>query len=231
TVLNDPLPAGVTYVPGSLAITSGANAGAKTDATGDDQGEYLSGTNTVRVRLGTGADATQGGTMVVGATAVVTFQVTVDASATGTISNQAIITAAGEQGAPQDDTPTDGNGPAGGAPPTEIEVTQDGTGGNGGNGNAGGAAGSGGAGGIADSGGTGGAADSGGAGGIADSGGAGVGPTTTSSPSASPAPETRKPINFYACTSSPLVPPYPSPAPALLLAALAALASRRRQAP
>ncbi|WP_050435390.1 DUF11 domain-containing protein [Chondromyces crocatus] len=124
TVLTDPLPAGVTYVPGSLSITSGANSGPKTDAAGDDQAEYNAGTRTLTVRLGTGANATQGGTMIVNATATVTFRVTVNANASGTIANQAIINAAGEQGAPATDTPTDGNGPAGGSPPTEVVVDQ-----------------------------------------------------------------------------------------------------------
>jgi len=120
TVLTDALPAGVTYVPGSLAITAGANSGAKTDAAGDDQGEVSNGV--VTLRLGTGASATQGGEMEIGATATVTFQVTVNPGATGTIANQAVINAAGKQGAPAQDTPTDGNGPAGGSPPTEVEV-------------------------------------------------------------------------------------------------------------
>lgn len=44
TVLRDTLPAELTYVPGSLQITSGANAGAKTDVSGDDQAEYDSQT-------------------------------------------------------------------------------------------------------------------------------------------------------------------------------------------
>ncbi|AUX19704.1 uncharacterized protein SOCEGT47_001560 [Sorangium cellulosum] len=123
TVLTDPLPPGVTYVPGSLAIESGPNAGAMTDAAGDDQGEYDAATRTVRVRLGEGANADEGGTLaaVTGATTV-TFQVTVDAGAEGLISNQAIVTAAGEQGSPAEETPTDGNGPAGGVPPTDVVV-------------------------------------------------------------------------------------------------------------
>jgi len=122
TVLTDDLPAGVTYVPGSLAVTTGANSGAKTDAAGDDQGEVVNGV--ITLRLGTGANATQGGTMAIAETATVTFQVTVDAGASGTISNQAVITAAGQQGAPSEDTPTDGNGPAGGNPPTDVIIDQ-----------------------------------------------------------------------------------------------------------
>ncbi|WP_437927817.1 DUF3344 domain-containing protein [Sorangium sp. So ce291] len=125
TVLTDPLPAGVTYVPGSLSVTAGANMGAKTDAAGDDQGEYDAATRTVRVRLGAGANGTAGGTLPAATgSSTVTFQVTVDAGASGLIANQAIVNASGQQGAPAVDTPTDGNGPAGGVPPTEVLVDE-----------------------------------------------------------------------------------------------------------
>ena len=50
TVLTDSLPSGVTYVPGSIRISAGANTGAKTDAAGDDQAEYDAGTRRVVVR-------------------------------------------------------------------------------------------------------------------------------------------------------------------------------------
>ncbi|GAB2504298.1 Ig-like domain-containing protein [Lysobacter humi (ex Lee et al. 2017)] len=106
TVINDPLPAGVTYVPGSLQVVSGPNAGAKSDASGDDQAEYIAGSRTVRFRVGTGANATVGGriTPVASATpapsdsaTVVRFQVTIDANqANGTsIANQAGVTYVG----------------------------------------------------------------------------------------------------------------------------------------
>lgn len=124
TIMTDVLPAGVTFVPGSLHITAGANAGGKTDQAGDDQGEYNAGTNTVTMRLGVGANATQGGTIAINGTATVTFEVTVNANFIGPISNQATISAAGLLGAPQTDTPTDGNGPASGAPPTTVTVDQ-----------------------------------------------------------------------------------------------------------
>jgi uncharacterized repeat protein (TIGR01451 family)/MYXO-CTERM domain-containing protein len=100
-VLEDPLPAGTTFVPGSISITSGANLGAKTDPSGDDQGEFDSGQNIVRVRLGTGANETVGGMMAIGESSVVKFQVTIQASAVGTtVSNQASIFARGQNGAP-----------------------------------------------------------------------------------------------------------------------------------
>ena len=86
--VSDALPADVTYVPGSLAVATGANAGAKTDATGDDQGEYAAATRLVRVRIGTGATAATGGTMAVNASTSVTFRVTLDRAAAGsTVTN------------------------------------------------------------------------------------------------------------------------------------------------
>jgi uncharacterized repeat protein (TIGR01451 family) len=124
TVLTDTIPAGVTYVPGSLQITAGANAGNKTDALADDQGEFIAGTKTVKFRLGLGATGATGGNIAIGGTTTVTFQVKVDVGATGTISNQATINAGGLLGAPASDTPTDGNGPTAGAPPTQVVVDQ-----------------------------------------------------------------------------------------------------------
>ncbi|MDI1449560.1 DUF3344 domain-containing protein [Polyangium sp. 6x1] len=124
TVLTDVIPMGVTYVPGSIEVIAGPNMGTKTDTAADDQGEYVAGTNTVLVRLGAGANGANGGTMLVNDTTTVKFRVTVNPDASGTINNQAIITAAGEQGAPAQDTPTDGNGPTSGEPPTPIVIDQ-----------------------------------------------------------------------------------------------------------
>lgn len=61
TTLVDTLPFNVDYVPNSLNITTGPNAGAKTDALLDDQAEYVSSGRYVKFRLGTGANATSGG--------------------------------------------------------------------------------------------------------------------------------------------------------------------------
>ena len=60
-VLTDAIPAGAQYVAGSLEITTGPNAGAKTDAPGDDQAEFDAAGNRVVFRLGPGANATNGG--------------------------------------------------------------------------------------------------------------------------------------------------------------------------
>ncbi|WP_437743582.1 hypothetical protein WMF39_00395 [Sorangium sp. So ce1504] len=127
-VLNDPLPAGVTFVPGSLEIASGPNMGGVTDAPGDDEGEYVAGSRAIRVRLGDGADAAQGGSLGVSETTTVRFRVTIDPGTDGEIANQAIITGQSPEGGAAQDYPTDGNGAEPGTPPTEILVDSDGDG-------------------------------------------------------------------------------------------------------
>jgi large repetitive protein len=62
-VVTDPIPANTTYVPGSLVVLTGPNAGAKSDSSGNDQAEFDSGGHAVVFRLGTGADGTTGGTL------------------------------------------------------------------------------------------------------------------------------------------------------------------------
>lgn len=123
-VMTDPLPANVSFVPGSIEIVSGANDGAKTDAAGDDQAEYDAGTHTVTVRLGTGADETNGGLLAAGESTTVEFRVTVNLDASGVIENQAFIDFEGEQGSPPETTPTDGNGDEPGTPPTEVIIEE-----------------------------------------------------------------------------------------------------------
>ena len=128
TVLLDTLPPEVTYVAGSLEVVTGPNMGTKTDMTGDDQGEFEAGTSTVRVRLGAGANGSVGGSLAIGETTTVRFRVAVNPGVGGSIVNQAVINASGTQGAPAEDTPTDGNGGDPGAPPTVIIVDSDGDG-------------------------------------------------------------------------------------------------------
>ena len=119
TVMTDALPTGVTYVAGSTSVDGGA---ALSDAANDDTAEYTANNRTLTVRLGTGAGAVNGGSLAVNATTVVKFRVTVDGNASGSILNQAVVTAEGELGAPADDYPTDGNGNGAGVPPTEVVV-------------------------------------------------------------------------------------------------------------
>lgn len=60
-IVIDSLYGGGIYVPNSLEVVSGANAGVKSDAVGDDQMEYAAASNVVRARLGIGANSTNGG--------------------------------------------------------------------------------------------------------------------------------------------------------------------------
>ncbi|MFD5558504.1 isopeptide-forming domain-containing fimbrial protein [Streptomyces sp. NPDC127068] len=96
-VLTDAVPAGATFVPGSLRIVDGPNAGAKTDQSGDDQANFDATDNKVVFRLGTGASATQGGalanTAALPAGTTVEYKVTVNAaSGGGRIANTASAT-------------------------------------------------------------------------------------------------------------------------------------------
>lgn len=91
-IFHDPIPAYTTYVPNSLQITGGANAGAKSDASGDDQAEFDVANNRVVFRLGEGATATNGGLLAPTETTTLTFHVVIDADVpAGTvISNQGV---------------------------------------------------------------------------------------------------------------------------------------------
>lgn len=122
--LRDELPDGVTFVPGSIRVTSGPNMGDKTDASGDDQGTFDAASNTLTVRLGMGATASAGGSLAIGASTEVHFQVTVDEDTRGEVSNQGVIIAAGEQGAAEAETETDSDTDVDGQGPTTITVEE-----------------------------------------------------------------------------------------------------------
>ena len=96
-MLTDGIPANTQYVPNTLVIVTGANAGHKTDQPGDDQADYNSVSNSVVFRLGTGANASVGGTLAIGASTSLTFEVQVNQSTPDqtVINNQATITAVG----------------------------------------------------------------------------------------------------------------------------------------
>ncbi|MFZ4455559.1 MAG: gliding motility-associated C-terminal domain-containing protein [Bacteroidales bacterium] len=92
------------FVPGSIRIVSGPNAGVKTDAIGDDQADYDSATKTVKVRIGQGANGTSGGEIVQSLTGadstVVKFRVTatddcMQLKCDNVIDNHALITGFG----------------------------------------------------------------------------------------------------------------------------------------
>ena len=100
-ILTDLVPVNTTFKPGSLVVKYGANVGSKTDAVDADQGEYISGTNTVQFQLGTGAGAGTGtpvgGTLAQGQVTEVTFDVIVIAGIPDStvITNTAVVTAVG----------------------------------------------------------------------------------------------------------------------------------------
>jgi uncharacterized repeat protein (TIGR01451 family) len=75
-VLRDEIPDGTRFVPGSIRVVAGANAGPKTDGAGDDQGE-LDPSDAVVVRLGDGATADAGGHLAQDQSTIISFQVEV----------------------------------------------------------------------------------------------------------------------------------------------------------
>ena len=124
TTLTDALPDGVTFVPGSLSVESGPNMGTMTDASGDDPATYDDAKRTVTVQLGTGATASAGGSLKIGESTEVRFQVTIDADTRGDVSNQGTITAAGKQGAAEAEVATDSDPTVDGQGPTTIFVEE-----------------------------------------------------------------------------------------------------------
>jgi gliding motility-associated-like protein/fimbrial isopeptide formation D2 family protein len=95
TVLTDTLPFNCDYIAGSTQITSGPNTGVKTDAAGDDQAEFTAAGayNIVTVRLGNGADGTNGGSMPHlggNSTTIVTFKVRITDDCTKLLCNPVI---------------------------------------------------------------------------------------------------------------------------------------------
>ncbi|MGN6520981.1 MAG: InlB B-repeat-containing protein [Dokdonella sp.] len=86
TVFTLNLPAGTTYVPGSLEVIAGANAGAKTDAADGDQAEYDAANSRIVMRVGTGANGANGGTLGTGESTTVRFSLAVAPFCSGTVS-------------------------------------------------------------------------------------------------------------------------------------------------
>lgn len=92
-VATDTVRPGQEYIPRSLRITGGVGAGALTDAAGDDRGEYSPATRAVRIRLGDGATAIQGGSLSVGAVTSFSFDARVTMAGAGaTLENEATLT-------------------------------------------------------------------------------------------------------------------------------------------
>ncbi len=98
TIILDNIPAGTTFLPGSLKI----NGVAKTNGSGDDQSEYELVNNRVVFRVGTGANAVSGGYVPIGGSGNVQFDVIVSSSCNilscvGDISNSARINYEGKK--------------------------------------------------------------------------------------------------------------------------------------
>ena len=93
--LADALPAGLTYVPGSMNLIAGIGSpAALTDSDTDpDAGQYDAVARTLRVNLGAGANSLMGGTLAPGESVTLTFQATVDPVASNRdLSNTAVVT-------------------------------------------------------------------------------------------------------------------------------------------
>ncbi|RUT04422.1 hypothetical protein DSM106972_046500 [Dulcicalothrix desertica PCC 7102] len=111
-VLKDTIPPNTTYVSGTLEISAGANDGAKSDTSANDQAEFAG--SQVVFRLGTGASSTTGGTLgttAADSTSTIKFRVKVNdplANGVTTVSNQAVISSDGVGDIKSDDpvTPT-----------------------------------------------------------------------------------------------------------------------------
>ncbi|GAA4942143.1 DUF7507 domain-containing protein [Actinoplanes utahensis] len=92
-VLSDDLPAGTTFVPGSIRSITGSSSATVSDGTDTDTGEYDPATRTVRVRTGVGAGASTGGSIPVGESRAFSYQVRVtSAAASTTLANEATAT-------------------------------------------------------------------------------------------------------------------------------------------
>ena len=87
--LIDTLPSTVTYLPNTLKVihSPGIAPGLKTDTGGDDIAEYIlsGGSKVLKFRIGTGANAIQGGSLAEGEIYEVQFQVTVNTPGIGHI--------------------------------------------------------------------------------------------------------------------------------------------------
>ncbi|MGN6694612.1 MAG: hypothetical protein ACTHN0_10585 [Aquihabitans sp.] len=96
--ITDPLPEGLTYVPGSVRYVSGGPStllGTKTDAAGDDQVDWDAAKRTLTFRVGAGADGSTGGTMGIAPAAdgshqiTISFRTKVDIAPGSTLTNTA----------------------------------------------------------------------------------------------------------------------------------------------
>jgi|GEM_PF-923361 len=123
-ILYDSIPANTTYVPGSLAVFNGTGAGAKTDAAGDDTGNFDGIADEVVFRLGTGANAFSGGSLAPGASVSVSFEVRINPGTPKDIiiSNQAQIDWTAATLGTSGSSMTDGDPSTVGNNPLDVDV-------------------------------------------------------------------------------------------------------------
>ncbi|HYO71397.1 MAG TPA: Ig-like domain-containing protein, partial [Archangium sp.] len=132
TVLTDPLPMQLEYVPESIRLLTVAASdtattpGPRTDAKGDDTAFYDSTSHSITVYLGAGATPSAGGIIRgivspgdTGESTSISFRMKVKPTTSGKVDNQAFITAGGLLGI--DPVMTPSRSPAGSGP-TGIEV-------------------------------------------------------------------------------------------------------------
>jgi len=127
SVFEDVLDPRLELVPGSITIVDAGIPTSLSDAAGDDRGEYDPVTRTIRVRLGAGANATEGGQIEVGEAFEIRFRVKVKVG-TGTIPNQGSVSAAGLAGGLDKTWLSDGDPLTPGAQTTDVVVDECGSG-------------------------------------------------------------------------------------------------------
>jgi uncharacterized repeat protein (TIGR01451 family) len=126
--ITDTLPNTVTYLPNSLRVVGspGVIPGFKTDVSGDDVAEFIMNgpIQTIQFRLGSGANATDGGVLAINETYEVEFKVTVKNPGTGnpvpSIINTARIKATSDNNVDYTDDGTAIINPEGGALPVTL---------------------------------------------------------------------------------------------------------------
>jgi uncharacterized repeat protein (TIGR01451 family)/MYXO-CTERM domain-containing protein len=121
--LTDVLDPGLSLVAGSIEILQGGNVGTKTNAAGDDEGDYDATSRTITWRVGAGATASSGGTVAVGETVAVRFKAKVSIQS-GSIANQGVLTASGQAGAAEKSWLSDGDPMTIGDQPTVVVVDE-----------------------------------------------------------------------------------------------------------
>jgi len=123
-VIEQKLPPSLSYVAESvrIAATGGSGYTNKTDQVGDDEVDFDAATGTLRIRVGSGANATQGGTLSTQDAAVtVKFVLRIADTASGPVKNQVSVSAL-SQSFPAAGASTYLSTNAAGAPPSQPTV-------------------------------------------------------------------------------------------------------------